>query len=403
MQLVTGGEMCINPILLPNGEVVACRNCWQCTASKVDDWVGRCIAESKSAQRTFSVTLTYGRDKAGNVDHHRAAVLTYSDVQKYFKRLRESGYIVRYFAVGEYGKEKGRAHWHLILFFYNNQSIIEKRIEQNRTSKKKRPVPNGCVPEHEISERDREGRLEEVRFSEKHWQHGWACWEELIDGYEMSAARAVKYVCKYLQKDLEDMEKQGHLAMSKKPPLGAAYFRSLAKSYVAKGLAPQDGYYRIPGCDKPNGGEYKFRLRGRSLELFIEAFVAEWAAVHGERPLPSSEMVEEWLDEQENRHEELQLRPYQPLLKPPKEEQYLWFMKDEQFLKDGGVQCNKFGTYEFRLGNRRWYWTRHRDGTVGWVHVDIYSARGENDVVKKAKARGWKPVGRKTHEHRKQL
>ena len=116
--------MCISPNTLSDGTQVACRNCWQCRADRINDWVGRCIAESKTAVASHAITLTYGRvhlstenDAYGDAEHPRAAVLTYSDVQKYFKLLRRHGYPLRYFAVGEYGSLKGRAHWHIIAFW----------------------------------------------------------------------------------------------------------------------------------------------------------------------------------------------------------------------------------------------------------------------------------------------
>lgn len=297
-----GFEMCTAPNKLPDGTLVGCRECWQCRETRIDDWVGRCIAESKAASRTFSITLTYGRDEKGQVDHLRAALLTYSDVQKYIKRLRKSGYDVRYFGVGEYGSAKGRAHWHLILFF------------------------TGPVPDHEISTRAPNGDLREVRFSDQHWQHGWSLWEELLDGYDASAAGAVRYVCKYLVKDSEDEASQMlGPRMSKKPPLGDEWFRQRAAQYVKQGLAPQDLYYTFPDVFGKDGKRRRFRLAGVSADNFIRYYVealtgapmppmpkagdkhgrlhyevalTRWIykALSPEARMPNSELVEEWLD-----------------------------------------------------------------------------------------------------------
>lgn len=288
--------MCQCPNKLDDGTLVGCRKCWQCTERYVDDWVGRCIAESKTALRTFSISLTYGRDELGNTDHERAALLTYSDVQNYFKRLRAAGYVVRYLAVGEYGSKKGRAHWHAVLFFYDNSAVIARRIAKNRKSKKQRPIPAGSVPEYELSVR-LEGRLEEVRFMERHWQHGWSCWEELKDGYEHSAAKAVRYVCKYITKDVSEMERQGHFSMSKKPPLGAAYFRQLAEAYMPHRLAPQDLFYHFPGVNDAEGRPKQFLLAtgSASADLFCAHYLSSWYAAHGGHP-PVSPVLEEYED-----------------------------------------------------------------------------------------------------------
>ncbi len=324
--------MCIAPNTLPDGTEVGCRECWQCRERKIDDWVGRCIAESKTAKRTFSISLTYGRDEGDNVDHIRAALLTYSDVQKYFKRLRKSGYVVRYFAVGEYGSAKGRAHWHLIVFYYDNASVIADRklynaeVEAGLRRGKLLPVPSSAVPEHEISARGSDGDLRDVRFSDAHWQHGHAVWEELLDGYDASASRAVRYVCKYLLKDSQDDASQMlGPRLSKKPPLGDAYLRDLARRYVEQGLAPQDLFYSFADVRAKDGQLKRFLLGGVSADNFMSYYVealtghampvrptgggkharleyevalTQWImrAISPAARMPNSALVEEWLD-----------------------------------------------------------------------------------------------------------
>lgn len=323
--------MCTAPNTLPDGTEVGCRECWQCAERKTDDWVGRCIAESKTALRTFSISLTYGRDVDDNVDHIRAALLTYSDVQKYFKYLRQLGYVVRYFAVGEYGSTKGRAHWHLIVFYYDNTAVIAERklynaeIEAGFRRGKLLPVPASAVPEHEISTRGADGDLLDVRFSDRCWPHGHAVWEELLDGYDAAAARAVRYVCKYLLKDSQDEASQMlGPRLSKKPPLGDAYFRDLARRYVEQGLAPQDLFYSFPDVRAKDGQLRRFMLGGVSADNFIRYYVEtitgvpmpvwdkgtkaarlvyeqelwQWIllALSPKTRMPNSELVEEWLD-----------------------------------------------------------------------------------------------------------
>ncbi|MGB3645287.1 MAG: hypothetical protein WBA15_12485 [Mesorhizobium sp.] len=191
-----------------------------------------------------------------------AALLTYSDVQKYIKLLRRHGFPCRYFAVGEYGGKKGRSHWHLMLFW--------KR----------------AVPEH----------VEERNFMEKHWPHGWSFWKSLKGG-EKDTAAAIRYACKYLVKDALDAEKQGHLSMSKKPPIGAEYFRDLARRYVEQGLAPQSLYYHFPSVVGRNGLPKQFMLAEGSAtaDLFCRAFLDHWAARVGGFA-PYSPVIEEYED-----------------------------------------------------------------------------------------------------------
>lgn len=252
--------MCIAPLTLPDGTEVACHECWQCRERRINDWVGRNIAESKTSRWARAVTLTYGRSRAGDADHERAVVLTYSDVQKWFKLLRRHGYPVRYFVTGEFGSTKGRAHWHVMLY------------------------GSGDMPEH---------ALDDSLFIGAHWDHGYSFWTQ-------PGPHAVRYNCKYIQKDMGDAERQGHLAMSKKPPLGAAYFARVAEQYVRQGLAPQDLSYRFPEVRrrKPDGSEevVDFMLTERSAELFLEQFIRRWEATYPGRPLPPSDLVEEFMD-----------------------------------------------------------------------------------------------------------
>lgn len=244
--------MCLEPILRPDGAVIRCRKCKQCIDERINDWVGRCIAESQTSVATFSVTLTYGA-RFGVVDHERATVLTYSDVQKYLKRLRFGGFPVRYFAVGELGTMKGRAHWHLVLFFKDQ------------------------VPDHRIGE----------RFQERHWTHGFSHWDSV-------SARSLRYVCKYLRKDHKG---QSHLMMSKKPPLGDEYFRQRAVNFVQQGLAPQDAFYRFHGVHGPNGGTYDYFMQGVTRDNFCKYFSDAWEKMRGGHP-PVSPLIEEWFERQ---------------------------------------------------------------------------------------------------------
>jgi len=258
--------MCIAPVTMwvgPKGDkravLVACHDCWQCRENRINDWVGRNIAESKTARSSHAVTLTYGRGLNGDADHPRAVVLTYSDVQKFFKLLRRHGFPVRYFVTGEFGSFKGRAHWHVMLYW------------------------QGDVPPHEI----------DTRFMEKHWPHGFSFWTKPTHA-------AIRYNCKYILKDVGEMERQGHLAMSKEPPLGAVYFDGLAKLHAEQGLAPQTLEYTFPEVDKflKDGTReiVRFRLRDRSADLFLLAFLRHWETLHPGVAPPSSKVLDEFLD-----------------------------------------------------------------------------------------------------------
>lgn len=246
--------MCISPNRLANGQLVRCRNCWQCRAQAIDDWAGRCIAEGKTAKASHFITLTYGRDKYGEQMHERAVVLTYSDVQKYLRHLRKIGYPCRYFCVGEYGHLKGRAHWHLIVYWLDK------------------------VPPHKMN----------VRYDDPHWPHGLSYWEAVT-------YNSARYCVKYMKKDAA-AGKQAHFAMSKKPPIGAEYFRRVAMRYVEQGLAPRDLFYSFPDVLGKDGKPRKFMLSGASAELFLKTYVELWKENRGGH-MPSSQLIEEYVDD----------------------------------------------------------------------------------------------------------
>ena len=252
--------MCTAPGKLRTGQLIGCRKCWQCKERRVNDWVGRNIAESRTARASHFVTLTYGRDLTyGSVDHERAAVLTYSDVQKFFKRVRKT-HKCRYFVVGEYGSKKGRAHWHVLIYWKNKRP--QRKLDEN--------------------------------IDDPWWTHGFALWRNCTP-------ETIRYACKYIQKDIGEMEQQGHMSMSKKPPLGTEYFRGLAQQYVDQSLAPQDLIFGWRDVRDAKGQKVPFYMSATVARDFIDAYVELWGKTHGKKHAPWSELVEEYQDRKTRR------------------------------------------------------------------------------------------------------
>lgn len=282
--------MCQAPLTMwvgPKGEqrpqLVACHKCEQCLDRRVNDMVGRCIAETRTSVATHAVTLTYGRVE-DSPDHVRAVLLTYRDVQTYFKLLRSHGYPVRYLAVGEYGSMKARAHWHVILFWQG----APRKLPSYRWQ--------GDYPVVAL----------EQRIDEEHWPHGFSYWEE-------PSFPAFRYVCKYALKGQGELEQRVLPRLSKLPPLGTLYFRRLAEQHVYQHLSPQspgnvygDPQGNVAECyeysfaevRRKDGAARRFLLRGKSLELFLSRFVRCWKEKHGDKPWPHSRLVDEFLDRQ---------------------------------------------------------------------------------------------------------
>jgi len=277
--------MCIAPINLAPDSVIACRKCWQCLRDRVDDLCGRCIAEQNTSDQTLSVTLTYddallakeARETGQRTVKKHAETLVYSDVQKFLKRLRNRGYNVRYIVAGEYGSRKGRAHWHIVLFF------------QGKT----------------VPLRDLKGDVFEPQESvflarAKNDRITWAPWhlgQVLIQQPEYASFR---YVLKYVLKDLDSEYNRTHLAMSKKPPLGHDWLLGLAQAYVDQGLPLHNAQYsfRDEFKQKANGQteRRKFQLRGRMKEIFLQHYFDSWLDKYRQQPPETEFLLENFLD-----------------------------------------------------------------------------------------------------------
>ncbi|UDN67896.1 replication initiator protein [robinz microvirus RP_175] len=89
--------------------------CGQCMACRINArriWQSRLMLEAESHEHIFFSTLTLKQEGDGNV--HKF------EFSKFLKSLREEyrslGILFRFFAVGEYGDQFGRPHYHAIFF-----------------------------------------------------------------------------------------------------------------------------------------------------------------------------------------------------------------------------------------------------------------------------------------------
>lgn len=126
---------------------VPCGRCPPCRARKVDEWAFRLVQEEKRSINAYFVTLTYDEDNVpitGNKfmtllkkEHTNKYLYDYSvdpprryrnpdfnhkyvkrDLPSFFKRLRKTqpNVAIKYYAVGEYGSQTKRPHYHMILY-----------------------------------------------------------------------------------------------------------------------------------------------------------------------------------------------------------------------------------------------------------------------------------------------
>lgn len=97
-------------------EYVPCGKCNFCLEARRGDWSFRIRQEMKVSSSAHFLTLTYAEEKCPKVQDGIPS-LRKKDLQDFYKRLRKENPLkLRYYAVGEYGTETFRPHYHSITF-----------------------------------------------------------------------------------------------------------------------------------------------------------------------------------------------------------------------------------------------------------------------------------------------
>lgn len=97
-----------------NGSAFGCGQCTPCRINRRRIWAHRIILESYQHEANSFVTLTFSDDELPT-----DLSVSPREISLFIKRLRKMlDTPVRYFAVGEYGDQTGRPHYHLALFGY---------------------------------------------------------------------------------------------------------------------------------------------------------------------------------------------------------------------------------------------------------------------------------------------
>lgn len=113
--------------IIPNGHVkpitVPCGKCIPCLMKKRADWSFRLVQEWKVSKSAMFVTLTYDRPNLKKANYQ----LQKKHIQLFIKRVRKHAkhIRIRYYAVGEYGTQTKRPHYHVILF-NANENLVRK-------------------------------------------------------------------------------------------------------------------------------------------------------------------------------------------------------------------------------------------------------------------------------------
>lgn len=112
--------ICISPFFVrKTSMLVACGKCAFCTTNKISGWSLRCMHETATSSSAYWDTFTYANDHLPSDNGLRKA-----DLKKFFKALRKQNDGLRYFAVGEYGENYDRPHYHALIWNLVDTSLL---------------------------------------------------------------------------------------------------------------------------------------------------------------------------------------------------------------------------------------------------------------------------------------
>lgn len=192
---------------LPGTELeLPCGKCIGCRLDKAKDWAVRCMHEASLHKQNCFITLTYD-------DFHlpEGGTLVKKHLQNFFKRFRDLLFrvndkdksktpTIRYYAVGEYGSQLDRPHYHVLLFGF-------------------------AFPDCVLFRQKGKSRLYVSGVLQALWPHGFCSIGEL--NFD-TACYCARYVQKKYIGDNPDDHYQGRIPefalMSRKPGIGFGWF-----------------------------------------------------------------------------------------------------------------------------------------------------------------------------------
>lgn len=209
---------------------IPCNNCMGCKLERSRQWAVRMHHESKLWDRNCFLTLTYS-DETVPINYG----LDLRHLQLFIKRLRKSlPHKIRFYACGEYGDQKGRPHYHAIIF---NHDFSDKIPFKNINNKL-----------HYTSQ-----TLTDL------WQLGHATTSDVTF---QSAAYCARYVTKKIKVHdpygadryyrLSPIDGQMHTVkpefsvMSRRPGIGHGYIEQFKSDYFPSGFVVVNGVKQAP-------------------------------------------------------------------------------------------------------------------------------------------------------------
>lgn len=117
--------ICSHPQFSKTAGQHPCGQCMECRINYKRVWAHRLLLEAKCHEFNSFTTLTLADSHL--VFNNKAPILYKPDVQNFCQRLRDQLGPFRYYAVGEYGEQTQRPHYHLALFGVSDRSIDNVR------------------------------------------------------------------------------------------------------------------------------------------------------------------------------------------------------------------------------------------------------------------------------------
>ena len=109
--------------------LVPCGKCPNCLKRRASAWSVRLMQEEKVSKSAYFITLTYNSDSVP-ITRNGYLSICKEHLQKWLKRVRyrhgEGHWPLKYYAVGEYGGNLKRPHYHVILFNADLKLLFDK-------------------------------------------------------------------------------------------------------------------------------------------------------------------------------------------------------------------------------------------------------------------------------------
>jgi hypothetical protein len=123
---------------------------------RTSGWSFRLVKEGERSNSALFLTLTYNTDHVP-ITKNGYMTLDKTDLQKFFKRLRKLTHEkIRYYAVGEYGSNNQRPHYHCIMFNASAR-IVENAWKINNVGYTlKYMTKESKIPMHKNDDRKKE-------------------------------------------------------------------------------------------------------------------------------------------------------------------------------------------------------------------------------------------------------